>query len=460
MEPTLETTAIEGLLVLRLPVHSDHRGWFKEGWQRRRMTALGLPDFGPVQLNVAHNAAAGTTRGVHAEPWDKLVGLASGRIFGAWVDLREGPGFGTVVTLELGTDTAVFVPRGVGNAYQALADGTVYSYLVNDHWSPEARDRYTHVNLLDPALAIGWPVPVDPSSLSEADRHHPPLVDVVPFRRPRPVVVGADGQLGRALLAARPGAVAVDRSRLDITDADAVAEFDFSGASAIINAAAWTDVDGAETAEGRRAAWRANVDGVANLVRAARSHRIPLVQVSSDYVLDGVAETHADDEAPAPLGVYGQTKAAAEHLVATLDRHYVVRTSWLIGEGRNFVRTMARLADEGASPAVVDDQHGRLTFATDLAVGIWHLLDVAAPFGTYNLTNSGPTTTWADVARRVFELRGRDPDDVTGCSTGEWAADRIVAPRPRHSTLDLSKLEATGFSTPPADDRLREMLAG
>lgn len=458
MEATLETTAIDGLLVLRLPVHEDHRGWFKEAWQRRRMTALGLPDFGPVQLNVAHTVAAGTTRGVHAEPWDKLVGLAAGRILGAWVDLREGPGFGTVVTLEFGTDTAVFVPRGVGNSYQALADETVYSYLVNDHWSPEARDRYTHVNLLDPALGITWPVAVDPASLSEADRHHPALADVVPFRRPRPVVVGADGQLGRALLAARPEAVGLDRRGLDITDSDAVAHFDFSGASAIINAAAWTDVDGAESPEGRRAAWRINVEGVAHLVRAARAHRVPLVQVSSDYVLDGVAETHAEDEAPAPLGVYGQTKAAAEQLVATLEQHYVVRTSWVIGEGRNFVATMARLADEGDSPRVVDDQHGRLTFATDLAAGIWHLVDNGAPPGIYNLTNSGPTTTWADVARRVFELRGRDPGDVTGCSTTDWAAGRPVAPRPRHSTLDLSKLGAAGFAPPPVDDRLVEYL--
>ncbi|NLE96989.1 MAG: dTDP-4-keto-6-deoxy-D-glucose epimerase, partial [Propionibacterium sp.] len=108
-ELRVETTAIDGLLIVRQPVHGDHRGWFKEAWQRRKLVALGLPDFAPVQQNISYNHAAGATRGIHAEPWDKFVSLAAGRIFSAWVDLREGPGFGTVVTLEMGLDTAVFV---------------------------------------------------------------------------------------------------------------------------------------------------------------------------------------------------------------------------------------------------------------------------------------------------------------------------------------------------------------
>ena len=119
----VETTAIPGLLVVRLPVHADSRGWFKEGWQREKMTALGLPDFGPVQQNVSFNAARGATRGIHAEPWDKFVSVSTGRAFGAWVDLRAGETFGTTVHLELDPSVAVFVPRGVGNSYQTLEDG-------------------------------------------------------------------------------------------------------------------------------------------------------------------------------------------------------------------------------------------------------------------------------------------------------------------------------------------------
>ncbi len=118
---TVRETQIEGLLVFELPLHGDARGWFKENWQRAKMLELGLPDFGPVQNNMSFNATAGSTRGLHAEPWDKMISLAHGRIFGAWVDLRPGAGFGTVFTHEMGPETAVFVPRGVANGYQALA---------------------------------------------------------------------------------------------------------------------------------------------------------------------------------------------------------------------------------------------------------------------------------------------------------------------------------------------------
>ncbi len=97
----VSTTPIPGLMVIDLPVHGDNRGWFKENWQREKMIAAGLPDFGPVQNNVSFNDAAGTTRGIHAEPWDKYVSVATGRIFGAWVDLRAGPTFGTVFTAEI-----------------------------------------------------------------------------------------------------------------------------------------------------------------------------------------------------------------------------------------------------------------------------------------------------------------------------------------------------------------------
>ena len=84
----VEETNVPGLLVFDLPVHGDNRGWFKENWQRAKMTELGLPDFGPVQNNISFNAKKGVTRGIHAEPWDKYISIATGSVFGAWVDLR------------------------------------------------------------------------------------------------------------------------------------------------------------------------------------------------------------------------------------------------------------------------------------------------------------------------------------------------------------------------------------
>ncbi|HEY6932961.1 MAG TPA: bifunctional dTDP-4-dehydrorhamnose 3,5-epimerase family protein/NAD(P)-dependent oxidoreductase [Marmoricola sp.] len=453
-------SCIDGLLVLSLPVHGDNRGWFKENWQREKMVALGLPDFAPVQHNVAWNASAGAVRGMHAEPWDKLVSVACGRVFGAWVDLRPGPGFGRVFTHEIGPGDAVFVPRGVANGYQVLEDGTAYSYLVNDHWSPAARASYAFVNLADPALGIGWPLPL--GEMSAADKAHPPLAAVTPVAPRRTVVLGASGQVGRALTSVLPGADLLDRSAVDLASPASVTAADWSSYDVIVNAAAYTAVDLAETPEGRRDAWAVNVTGVGALVEAARARRATLVHLSSDYVFDGTAETHREDEPLSPLGVYGQTKAAGDALVATLPRHYLLRTSWLVGEGRNFVRTMASLADSGATPTVVDDQLGRLTFADDIARAIAHLVSTGAPFGSYNVSSAGPVASWADIAAFVFEARGRSASDVRRTTTDAWsaAATGPVAPRPRHSALDLGRLTATGFEPRDWRDALREYLAG
>lgn len=452
-------TPIPGLLVWDLPVHGDNRGWFKENWQREKMVAAGLPDFGPVQNNVSFNDAAGTTRGVHAEPWDKFVSVATGRIFGAWVDLRAGPTFGTVFTAELDPSRAVFVPRGVGNAFQTLEAGTAYVYLVNDHWTADA--QYASVNLADETIAIDWPIPLDRAELSEKDRAHPRLHDVTPIPPRKILVLGAGGQLGRALRETFLDATHVEyaeRSDFDLAGADLATARRWRDYDTIVNAAAYTAVDAAEAPDGRAAAWATNVTGVAELARLATAYGLTLVHVSSDYVFDGSAEQpYREDDPVAPLGVYGQTKAAGDQLVATVPRHYIVRTSWVIGDGSNFVRTMLSLAARGIDPSVVDDQRGRLTFTSELAQAIRHLLEARAPYGIYNVTGAGTITSWADVARRTFALAGHDPDRVTGVSTVEYFADAAgpVAPRPANSALDLARIESTGFATVDADAMLK-----
>ncbi|HVL61889.1 MAG TPA: bifunctional dTDP-4-dehydrorhamnose 3,5-epimerase family protein/NAD(P)-dependent oxidoreductase [Microbacterium sp.] len=465
-------TAIPGLLIVDLPVHRDNRGWFKENWQRAKMTALGLPDFQPVQQNISFNGDVGTTRGIHAEPWDKFVSVATGRIFGVWLDLREGPTFGASVTLEIGPDRAVYVPRGVGNGYQTLEPDTAYAYLVDAHWRPDA--EYQHVNLADDTLAIAWPIPLAEAELSEKDRTHPRLADATPAPPRRPVVIGGDGQLGRALRRLIPDATFLTRADLDVSDASALRSLgehggggaagalDLSGASVIINAAAYTNVDGAETTAGRATAWQVNATAVGELARLASRLGVPFVTVSSDYVFDGTVESHAEDEAYSPLGVYGQSKAAGELAAQAAPARYIVRTSWVVGDGSNFVRTMAALAGKGVDPQVICDQHGRLTFADDLARGILHLLSTHAPHGVYNLSNSGPVMSWFDVAKAVFELTGNDAARVVATTAEEYAAGRAAstAPRPRNSAFDLTRLEATGFAPRDAGEALREYLAG
>lgn len=174
-------TPIPGVILFDVPVHGDNRGWFKENWQREKMMSLGLPDFGPVQNNISFNDAVGTTRGIHAEPWDKFISTATGSVFGAWVDLREGASFGASFTAELDPSTAIFIPRGVGNAYQTLEENTAYTYLVNDHWRLDQISEYSFLNLADETVRIPWPIPLDQVELSDRDRSHPRLADVKPF---------------------------------------------------------------------------------------------------------------------------------------------------------------------------------------------------------------------------------------------------------------------------------------
>ena len=178
-ELNVEPTVIPGFYRVNLPVHGDARGWFKENYQKAKMEALGLPAFEVVQNNFSYNVEIGVTRGLHAEPWDKFISVANGRVFGAWVDLRQGDSFGQVLSLEINPGTAVYVPRGVANGYQTLDEGVNYTYLVNAHWSAEA--HYTFVNAFDPALGIAWPIDQTQAIFSDKDAAHPLLKDVTPM---------------------------------------------------------------------------------------------------------------------------------------------------------------------------------------------------------------------------------------------------------------------------------------
>jgi dTDP-4-dehydrorhamnose 3,5-epimerase len=262
-------------------------------------------------------------------------------------------------------------------------------------------------------------------------------------------IVGANGQLGRALKAKYPNAQSADIDQLDITNAESVKNYDWSKIKIILNAAAYTNVDGAETAEGRVAAWNVNAMAVGYLVKAAAEHDITLVHVSTDYVFDGTKDPHTEDEPFSPLGVYAQTKAAGDIAVSLAPKHYILRSSWVVGDGPNFVRTMLGLGEKGIAPTVVADQIGRLTFTTELVKIIDHLLMTNVAYGTYNASNSGEPASWSEITRAIFKEAGYDLK-VTDTTTEEYFKDKdSIAPRPLKSTLALDKLEATGFQ--PAD---------
>jgi dTDP-4-dehydrorhamnose 3,5-epimerase len=180
-EFTPHETEIPGLIIFDVTSIGDERGWFQEKYQKTKLMGAGmLENFQVVQTNVSYNKDAGVVRGFHAEPWDKYISLVSGRVFCAYVDLRSGESFGKKVTIELNYNKAVFLPKGVANAFQTLEE-TYYIYSVNDHWSQENYDKYTFVNLADPNLAIDWPISLQDSTISERDQQHPMFKDVKPM---------------------------------------------------------------------------------------------------------------------------------------------------------------------------------------------------------------------------------------------------------------------------------------
>ncbi len=185
------------------------------------------------------------------------------------------------------------------------------------------------------------------------------------------------------------------------------------------------------------------------------------MHVSSDYVFDGTRRgTQRGRAVQLRWASTARRKAAGDAVVATVPRHYIVRTSWVIGEGNNFVRTMASLAERGVEPAVVDDQIGRLTFTDGHRRG--HPAPArrpGAPFGTYNLSNDGDPQSWADIAADVFELSGAERSVVSGVTTAEYFKDKAAAPRPLNSVLDLTKIKATGFRPRNSKTALAEYLS-
>ncbi len=415
---------IDGLEVHELAVHEDNRGWFKENWGGEKLT--------PKQQNVSFNAKAGTTRGMHAEPWDKWVSVATGRVYGAWVDMREGSAtYGEKFGVEIGPGTAVFVPRGVANGFQALEDDTTYIYLVNQRYSPGgAFCSYREID---------WPL--EPAELSQKDLEHPMLADAAPLPPRKILVTGANGQLGSALRKIWDEKMA-DFFARDEFDVVRPPDLDFSQYWAIVNCAAYNDVNGAEN--DRATAWAVNADAPAGLASIANDHDLTLVHVSSDYIFDGETEVHAEEETASPLSAYGASKAAGDTAAQVARRHYVIRTSWVFGDGSNFMSTMADLAKRGVSPQVVSDQRGRPTSAEDLAKGISHLLETGAEYGVYNITSDGDTAGRDEIAMAVYIGVGCDPSDVHPVTSEEYGKD--AAARPKESTLSLDKIKNAGFS--------------
>ena len=262
------------------------------------------------------------------------------------------------------------------------------------------------------------------------------------------LITGANGQLGRSLQ--RLGGVSphnyicTDVAELDITDAGAVLRaVREQGIDVIVNCAAYTDVEKAEEDEAR--ADLLNHKAAGNLAAAAKETGATLFHVSTDYVFDGTAHTpYTEDVTPSPLGAYGRTKLAGERAVmASGCRYLIFRTAWLYSEyGKNFLKTMLRLTSERDTLQVVFDQIGTPTYAGDLALALFSIIEAgryAGNEGVYHFTNEG-VCSWYDFATEIAAAAGHDKCRIIPCHTSEFPTK---ATRPAYSVLDKTKVKQT-----------------
>jgi dTDP-4-dehydrorhamnose reductase len=446
-----DNLGIPGLYRTKLPIFNDQRGWFCENWNLNKATNLSTPFF-PKQQNVSFNSQAGVTRGFHAEPWDKLISVSFGTVFCAWVDLRKGESFGMVSHYQLQPGESIFVPAGVANAYQALEDNTVYNYLVNGTW--DAGRHYTSFRLGSSPSEIPWPIPLNLSVVSEKDKLSLPFNSNLQMSCSNYFVTGAGGQLGLSLLSTFE-AIGFDREEWDISDASKSFPTTDAPPRWILNAAAYTKVDQAETEGGKLEAWKTNVDGVINLARTCINQGIGLITFSSDYVFDGkLSRMYTEEDEVSPINFYGHTKATADKVASLVPAHYVLRTSWVFGAGSNFCKFVFESAKKQKIIEVVHDQLGRPTSARHLALAAKFLTESGAHYGLYNFTNSGEPISRYELACFIYEYVGAPRELVRPIETlGSPEIGPPLANRPSNSSLNLDKY-TRATSVQPVDWRL------
>ncbi|NBV42705.1 dTDP-4-dehydrorhamnose reductase [bacterium] len=261
-------------------------------------------------------------------------------------------------------------------------------------------------------------------------------------------VAGAKGMLGTDILATAPANMSVrgfDINDLDICDPSTFTHLDDFKPDWVINCAAYTQVDKAET--DREKAWAVNSDGPANLARWCKNTHTRLVHFSTDYIFPGTGtQFYQETDPPGPVNYYGVTKLAGEEAIRTAGiDHLIFRIQWLYGKnGPNFVTTMLNLFTEKESLQVVNDQFGSPTWSRDVATTVWQAIEKNIPVGTYHLASSH-ITTWFEFAQEIARLTNAKIS-ILPCPTDAYPRP---AKRPSNSRLDCEKLKATGVEPLP-----------
>lgn len=456
----IQKTGIEDVLIIEPIVFGDHRGWFKETYSTNQFKENGINiDF--VQDNHSFSAQKGVLRGLHFQKnpksQAKLIRCTKGKILDVAVDLRKGSStFKKWVAVELSDENnkQLLVPKGFAHGFLTLTDDVEVQYKVDEYYSPEC-DR--SIRFDDPEIGVEWGIkePI----LSEKDLNAPFLKDCDVDFSLKFMVTGFNGQLGHdvalKLREMKIDVVAPGREEFDLTDTEQVKSYIIKEKpDVIIHCAAYTAVDKAE--DEKELCYTVNVEGTRIIAETSKEIGAKLVYISSDYVFDGLGEKpHSEKKGTNPVNYYGYTKEQGEKIVKELlDKHFIIRTSWIYGlNGNNFVKTMLKLAEIKSEISVVSDQIGAPTYTKDVSDFIVHLVQTNH-YGTYHGVNEG-YCSWCEFAKAIFEKCGIDII-VNPISTEDYPTR---AKRPLNSRLLKEKtIEAGINSLPQWEDALSRFL--
>jgi dTDP-4-dehydrorhamnose reductase/dTDP-4-dehydrorhamnose 3,5-epimerase len=404
-------TEIDDILILEPRVFGDHRGWFTETYSKTKFQELGI-DIEFVQDNHSMSAQKGILRGLHFQTnpkaQTKLVRCTKGKILDVAVDLRKGSStYKKWVGVELSEDNKkqLLIPKGFAHGFLTLTDNVEVQYKVDEYYAPEC-DR--SIRFDDPEIGVDWEIE-DPI-LSEKDSKAPLLKDSDVDFSLKYMVTGVNGQLGYDVMMKLKeidfDVIAPRRDEFDLTNKDQVKKYIIKEKpDVIIHCAAYTTVDKAE--DEKDLCYSVNVEGTRTVAEAAKKINAKVIYISTDYVFDGSGQKpHSENKETNPINYYGYTKEQSEKIIRELiDRHFIVRTSWVYGSnGNNFVKTVLKLAESRNEINVVSDQIGAPTYTKDLADFIVNLVQTNN-YGTFHGVNEG-YCSWYEFAKEIFEKSG------------------------------------------------------
>lgn len=454
-------TEIEDVLIIEPKVFGDHRGWFTETYSKAKFQELGI-DIEFVQDNHSMSAQKGTLRGLHFQTspkaQTKLVRCIKGKILDVAVDLRKGSStYKQWVGVELSEENKkqLLIPKGFAHGFLTLTDDVEVQYKVDEYYAPEC-DR--SIRFDDPEIGVDWGIE-DPI-LSEKDLKAPLLKDSDVDFSLKYMVTGVNGQLGYdvvlKLKEINIDVVAPRRDEFDLTNREQIQRYILKEKpDIIIHCAAYTAVDKAE--DEKDVCYAVNVEGTKALIEAAKMINAKVVYISTDYVFDGSGqEPHFEEKETNPINYYGYTKEQGEKIVRELiDRHFIVRTSWVYGSnGNNFVKTMIKLAETRNDINVVSDQIGAPTYTKDLAEFIVSLV-LTNKYGTYHGVNEG-YCSWYEFAKVIFE-KTESSININPISSKEYPTK---AKRPLNSKLGKANSDVANIKRlPDWKDALSRYLA-